>query len=249
MGAGALLVLAVAPALLWLWWFYRKDRLDPEPRGLVLKIFFLGMLPVIPAGLIEVLILKALPVLEGESLIAIILSNFLIIGPIEEYGKYWVVKRWALRHPAFNEPLDGIVYAAASALGFAALENFFYLLESGAGLILVRGPLSTLNHVLFSAFWGYALGMASVQTDQAAAARLVRNGLLFAIIGHAASNTVLLAPQANAQLAATPLLALVLSVFLYRHVSKNINTSLANSPFNVTVKPPQTPPSAPAASP
>ena len=48
-----LLTLAVAPAVFWMWWFYRKDRFDPEPRGLVLKIFLLGMLPVLPAGVLD----------------------------------------------------------------------------------------------------------------------------------------------------------------------------------------------------
>ena len=58
-------------------------------------------------------------------------------------------------------------------------------------------------------------------------------------LGHAASNISLLAPQADAQLIATPLLALVLLVFMYRQVSKNINTSLADSPLNVTVHRPE----------
>jgi RsiW-degrading membrane proteinase PrsW (M82 family) len=237
MAVAWLMILAVAPALFWLWWFYRKDRLDPEPRGLVLKIFFLGMLPVIPAGLIEIILFQLIPGLEGTTLIAIVLSNLLVIGPLEEFGKYLVVKRWALRHPAFNEPLDGIVYAAASALGFAAFENFFYLLDNGAWLILLRGPLSTLDHVLFSALWGYALGMATMQTDPGAASRLVRNGLVLASLGHGASNILLMAPQAGAELIWSPLLAILLAVVLYKQVSRNIVTSLAASPLQLTARP------------
>src|SRR5919199_1920732 len=133
---GTLVILAIAPAFFWLWWFYRKDRYDPEPRGLILKVFFL-----------ELLLLKVIPGAGGGSFAAAIIGNLLVIAPIEEYGKYLVVRRWAFRHPAFNEPLDGIIYAAAAALGFAALENFFYLLDNGAWLILIRGPISTLGHV------------------------------------------------------------------------------------------------------
>jgi protease PrsW len=231
-----LFILAVAPAAFWMWWFYRKDRFDPEPRGLVIKIFLLGMLPVLPAGLLEILLLRLQPALTGESLVAIALSNMLVVGPIEELGKYLVVKRWAVRHAAFDEPLDGIVYAAAAALGFAALENFFYLLDNGAWLILIRGPLSTLNHLLFSALWGYALGMASVQTDPHEASKLVRNGLIMAALGHGFSNTLLLASQADSALIWSPLLAILFAVFLYRQVGKNIATSLANSPFQLTAK-------------
>ena len=178
-----------------------------------------------------------LPSLTGASLLAIAASNMLVVGPIEEYGKYLVVKRWALRHPAFNEPLDGIVYAAAAALGFAALENFFYLLDNGAWLILIRGPLSTLDHVFFSALWGYALGMASVQTDPHEASKLVRNGLIMASLGHGFSNTLLLAASSESALVWSPLLAILFAVFLYRQVGTNIATSLANSPFQLTAKP------------
>jgi RsiW-degrading membrane proteinase PrsW (M82 family) len=244
---GTLAILAVAPALFWLWWFYRKDRYDPEPRGLVLKIFLLGMLPVFPAAILEPLMYA---VMMGQAtgsgaentLPAIIVTHLLVVAPVEEYGKYLVVRRWAFRHPAFNEPLDGIVYAAAAALGFAALENFFYLLGHGAWLILVRGPLSTLGHVLFSAFWGYALGMAWAQTDPVAAKRLINNGVIYAILGHAAFNIVLslgsLQGDDSGALAALPLLVLPLMVLLYRQVSSHIRTSLANSPFQVTLKPP-----------
>jgi RsiW-degrading membrane proteinase PrsW (M82 family) len=234
-----LLTLAVAPAVFWMWWFYRKDRFDPEPRGLILKIFLLGMLPVLPAGILEVALFNMVPALTGASLLATAAGNMLVVGPIEEYGKYLVVKRWATRHTAFNEPLDGIVYAAAAALGFAALENFFYLLDNGAWLILVRGPLSTLNHVLFSALWGYAVGMASVQTDPHEGSKLVRNGLIMGSLGHGLSNTLLLAGQSESTLVWGPLLAILFAVFLYRQVAKNIATSLANSPLELTAKPGQ----------
>jgi protease PrsW len=232
-----LFILALAPAVFWMWWFYRKDRFDPEPRGLVLKIFLLGMLPVLPAGLLEILFLNLTPTLTGAGLFAIAASNLLVVGPIEEYGKYLVVKRWALSEPAFNEPLDGIIYATAAALGFAALENFFYLLDNGAWLILIRGPLSTLNHVLFSALWGYAVGMASVQTDPHEASKLVRNGLIMGSLGHGFSNLLLLAGSSDTTLVWSPLLAILFAMFLYRQVGKNIATSLANSPFQLTVKP------------
>jgi RsiW-degrading membrane proteinase PrsW (M82 family) len=232
---GTLVILAIAPAFFWLWWFYRKDRYDPEPRGLVLKVFFLGMLPVFPAGLLELLLLQAVPGARGETFAAAVIGNLLVIAPVEEYGKYLVVRRWAFRHPAFNEPLDGIVYAAAAALGFAALENFLYLLGEGAWLILLRGPLSTLGHVLFSAFWGYALGMAWAQTDPAVARRLINHGLIYAILGHAAYNIVLSSAQVGGAFTALPLLVFPLMILLYRQVGAHIRTSLANSPFQLTL--------------
>ena len=232
---GTLVILAIAPAFFWLWWFYRKDRYDPEPRGLILKVFFLGMLPVFPAAILELLLLKVIPGASGETFAAAIIGNLLVIAPVEEYGKYLVVRRWAFRHSAFNEPLDGIVYAAAAALGFAALENFFYLLGEGAWLILIRGPISTLGHVLFSAFWGYALGMAWAQTDPVVARRIINNGLIYSILGHATFNITLSGGQAGGVFVFLPLLVFPLMILLYRQVGAHIRTSLASSPFQLTL--------------
>ena len=39
-----IVLLASAPALFWLWLFYRRDRWEPEPKLKVLKIFALGAL-------------------------------------------------------------------------------------------------------------------------------------------------------------------------------------------------------------
>lgn len=236
---GTLAILAIAPSVFWMWWFYRKDRYDPEPRGLIVKIFLLGMLPVLPAGILEVLLTKVLFGANSESLAATATGMMLVVGPVEEYGKYLVVRRWAFRNPAFDEPLDGIIYAAAAALGFAAFENFLYLLDNGALLILVRGPLSTLAHVLFSALWGYALGMAWAQTDPVAAKRTINNGLLAAMLGHGAFDVVLVGSQLIGLFAL--LLAIVLVIVLYRRVGAHIRTSLANSPFQVTLPRPERP--------
>jgi RsiW-degrading membrane proteinase PrsW (M82 family) len=40
------LTLAIIPALIIVIYFYRKDRAKPEPKGIIIRIFFLGLLPV-----------------------------------------------------------------------------------------------------------------------------------------------------------------------------------------------------------
>ena len=43
------ILVASAPALFWLWLFYRRDRWEPEPKAKVLKLFALGMAAAAPA--------------------------------------------------------------------------------------------------------------------------------------------------------------------------------------------------------
>jgi len=51
---GLLLVVAIAPALFWLLYFYRKDKYEPEPLSWIVKIFLLGALIVIPIAIGEI---------------------------------------------------------------------------------------------------------------------------------------------------------------------------------------------------
>ena len=41
------IVAGVIPALLWLWFWLREDREHPEPKGLLLITFFLGVIAVL----------------------------------------------------------------------------------------------------------------------------------------------------------------------------------------------------------
>src|SRR5207244_5834676 len=83
-----------------------------------------------------------------------------VIAPLREAAKVAAV--WpAFRSRWFDEPYDGIVYAAIAALGFAVVENALMLRESPLGAIPVaRALLALPAHVFFACTWGYALGRA-----------------------------------------------------------------------------------------
>lgn len=46
------------------------------------------------------------------------------------------------------------------SLGFAALENIFYVADNGAGVGILRAILSVPGHALWGIFMGYQLGLA-----------------------------------------------------------------------------------------
>ncbi|MBN1194395.1 MAG: PrsW family intramembrane metalloprotease [Methanomicrobiaceae archaeon] len=184
-----ILLLAVPPGLFWLWFFYRKDRFRPEPLRIVAGTFLLGMVAIIPAAAIEILFREFLTKAELAVLVA---------PPIEECVKMAAVLIFAYRHAAFDEPVDGIVYAVAAALGFATVEDALYIsasfAESAAGGIAVavlRGLLSMPGHALWAAIWGYALGLVRF-ADGKHAVRTVGLSLLLAIALHAQFNFLLL---------------------------------------------------------
>jgi len=161
------------PGLLWLWFFYTRDRYQPEPKRVVAWTFALGGLSAAPAILGEKLgesvfhlgdaMMRAV-VFEGTVPLGTVAALcFLIIGPVEELCKFAAVRAFAARHRAFDEPLDGIIYASAAALGFASIENVLYIQGSesaGVGVLLLtlRALLAVPGHVFFAVIWGWALG-------------------------------------------------------------------------------------------
>ncbi|OGF56729.1 MAG: hypothetical protein A2Z21_07795 [Candidatus Fraserbacteria bacterium RBG_16_55_9] len=223
-----ILVLAFAPAVFWLLYFYRRDRLEPEPRWLIVKTFLLGMLSAIPAAV-------------GEALISWVGVFVLVvaIGPaIEEYCKYFVVSRSVYRSEEFDEPMDGIIYAIAAALGFASVENVGYLFTvqqidpSALGLTFwARALLSVPGHALFSSMWGYSLGWGLLIQDPRERESFIRKGLWLAIALHGSFNLLAWLAQDFGLIAAGLLLVLV--SLAWRVVHQRIASALERSPNHI----------------
>jgi len=76
------LAAAVGPALFWLWFAWRRDRFEAEPRRLVLTTFLLGGLATIAAALVETALgsdlAPATPTFAGLAVSAVF-----VVGPRE----------------------------------------------------------------------------------------------------------------------------------------------------------------------
>lgn len=169
-----LLTLAIAPGAFLLWYFWHRDRLEREPREVVMRVFFLGMASCLPLALLEAPVPKP--------------WDMIVAAPIlEELGKFLVVFLFVYRLREFDEPMDGIVYGVAAALGFATLENILYVLQHGVGTGILRAVLSVPGHALWGCLWGYALGRAKF-TKGPDGTRWVVVALLLAMLSHALFN-------------------------------------------------------------
>lgn len=152
---------AVIPALAWLSLYWHKDYKDPEPKKVIFQTFFLGALAAIPFLLLRY-------ILPFDSIIFAGISGVIIFAVMEEMAKLTASIFVVTHHKRdFNQLIDGVVYAVAAALGFAFIENMYYLsnfLASGAdGVLFVvafRSLGTMLAHTLFSGLagliWAYA---------------------------------------------------------------------------------------------
>jgi protease PrsW len=168
----------LAPSIIWLLFYLRKDA-HPESGRMILKIFFWGMIITLIAAFVEIGIER---VLDAEKTFANVseasqsglflpslyslLYGFLGIALVEEFLKYLVVKEKVINNPEFDEPVDAMIYMVISGLGFAALENILVLLPLGnfplttASVSALRFVGATFLHALCSATIGYFLALS-----------------------------------------------------------------------------------------
>lgn len=153
-----LIASAVAPSLLLMWYFHSRDH-HPEPRSVVLTTFFLGVLIVIPVLLLATP-LNWLSAGIAEPHLRGVYHAFAVAAIPEELFKLVVVWRYCARHPAFDEPMDGLVYGAVASLGFATLENILYVADGGLGLAIMRALTAVPSHAFWGVIMGYYVGQA-----------------------------------------------------------------------------------------
>ncbi|HDQ14971.1 MAG TPA: PrsW family intramembrane metalloprotease [Sediminispirochaeta sp.] len=170
------ILLALVPSLILLWYFLRWDRARREPKGLIFFAFALGFVAVIPAALLEILIdpLAA----NYPPVLRLFFRAFIVAGLVEEGTKLFVVRRFIIDKPAFDEIMDGIVYTVSASLGFAFFENLFYSTGEPATLI-IRGLTAVPLHALASGIMGYFLGLSKFERPGA-----WKSGLALAVFIH-----------------------------------------------------------------
>jgi len=190
-------ILALVPLAIVFLGVHWIDRWEPEPRGILVFAFLWGAAASVAVALIVGAQLEGVLVaISGDSSVTDFLASVVEAPIVEEGAKglgllliFW----FARKH--FDGPIDGLVYAAWVAGGFAFTENILYfgvqLLTDGgvdgglAEIFLARGLMSPFAHVMFTACTGIALGFAARRTSSAAAVGVFLLGLVPAILLHA----------------------------------------------------------------
>ena len=150
----------IGGAILWLQYFDLKDSLRKEPRRMLVFGFFLGgVAAALASGAYEILARFGYPG-PGDGPAAQLAYFVGVVGPIEEGAKFAVAWAVLFRTRWFDEPIDGLVYAATVAIGFASLENALYASHVNWPTQIARAATTPLTHSVFSALWGFGSGHA-----------------------------------------------------------------------------------------
>jgi RsiW-degrading membrane proteinase PrsW (M82 family) len=212
-----LLILPILiPVIFWAAYHYHKDRHLPEPPMNLALCFGMGLASSALSKLmyfgLEPLGLRYDAVALGaDNPFGLLAYALLAIGPIEEFAKMLPFILFVIRFKAFDEPLDGIVYASFIALGYAAAENVYYLdfltpLESAA-----RAFASPVVHILFASIWAHWITQAWLKRERLGLA--IACGFLLSALLHGTYDfLVLLNPVAALPVAAT----LIITLWIWR---------------------------------
>lgn len=164
MGNYLILLTALLPIAILMYYIYHKDKKSPEPTGQLVKAFLWGILSVplsfcisIPLGLIGVYSVEATSIFGSVS------AAFFGAAIPEEIAKFIMLWLLLRKTPYFDEKMDGIVYAVCVSLGFAALENIMYLFTNADSYLSVgiaRAIFAVPGHFCFGILMGYYYSLA-----------------------------------------------------------------------------------------
>lgn len=204
------------PVVFWAVYHYHKDRHLPEPPGHLLLTLGLGM----SAAALSALLYRALGALglrfdaghlADTDPLALFAYALLAIGPVEELAKLLPFLLVVLRFRAFDEPMDGIIYASFIGLGYAAVENWQYLDYLTQTEALARGFASPVVHMLFASIWGHWIAQAFLDGRPLMRATLVSFAVA-AVLHGLYDFVVILRPQNSLPIAA----AIIVLVWVWR---------------------------------
>ena len=165
------------------------DRWEPEPPRLLVLAFLWGAsIAIVVSVLLEAYIESAIN--PGQTATSFV--TVAVTAPVVEEaakGMFLLIMMTGRRRNELNSLTDCLVYAGVVAVGFAWLEDIFYIADGEtlasslvtAALRLIMGPFA---HPLFTTFTGIGVYYALQQRNPLSKAGYVLLGYLAAVVMH-----------------------------------------------------------------
>ncbi len=213
-------ILGILPSIIWLLFFLREDA-NPEPNRVIVKVFLLGVVAALLAAAFECCFFELTLNLKIPNAIKTLINIFIGVALIEEYFKYLVVRKGAIRDRAFDEPTDVMLYMVIAGLGFAALENTLVFLipstqpisiPSILSLALFRFIGATFLHALASGLIGFFLALSFLRKSHKV--KLVAIGISISTFLHGLYNFSIIELMGGLKIVVPAILLLTLAIIV-----------------------------------
>lgn len=166
-----IILVSIIPVVLLALFVYSKDNVK-EPKPLLIGLFISGFLAATIVIVIDIILSIVVPNffisdnLSNISFYKLFSIIFLEIAFVEELSKWLMIRLLGYNNKNFDQQYDIIVYSVFVALGFACIENIFYLVPSSLSLGFYRAIFSIPGHACFGVFMGLFLGLAKTYEDE-----------------------------------------------------------------------------------
>lgn len=175
------IIAAIIPPLLLAYGIYHFDKFQRENLKDLVFPFLGGMLIVPVAAFLEQMITTQYA-FDLNSVWDTVLLSFLGVSLVEEGLKLLVFFSLVFFWKFFDELFDGFVYAVMIAMGFALVENIFYVWEFGMGTALIRAFTAVPAHAVMGMISGYFFARAKFEKDERV--KWIAIGFLLAFLVH-----------------------------------------------------------------
>lgn len=194
------ILISVIPVLLLAIFVYSKDTVK-EPKPLLFMLFAAGFLAAIIVLGINIVLSVIIPDffitdnITKVSFYKLFSMVFIEIAFVEEFCKWLMIRLVGYNNKRNDQSYDIIVYSVFVALGFALIENIFYLAPGNISLGIYRAIFSIPSHASFGVFMGSFLGLAKSyeQKDKALSKVYMFYAILVPTLLHTTYNFCLLA--------------------------------------------------------
>jgi RsiW-degrading membrane proteinase PrsW (M82 family) len=213
-----ILVAAIFPPILVIYYLYKNDLYEKEPHKLIFKTFLIGCLVPIPVLLLSF----------DESYYP---NKFYFamfgVAFFEEGFKFAFLRLFNYGKRDFNEPYDGIFYAVTISMGFALVENILYVFGNQGNemsVAILRCFTAIPLHAACGVVMGYYVGKTKIDTKR----KLINLsiGLIIAIIIHGLYNYFLFAGYGL-------LFSVIVLIIAIMYSNKAIKIHQSKSPFKI----------------
>lgn len=159
-----LLCLSILPSIILGYIVYKEDKVEKEPASLLIKLLFGGIISAIMTVITSIILENIFPFLaaENKTVLESLLEILFEVALVEESCKWLILRKITWNNKEFNYLYDAIVYAVFVSIGFATIENIFYVLDGGLEVAILRAVLSVPSHVFYGVFMGYYYGISKL---------------------------------------------------------------------------------------
>lgn len=220
-----LVQLALAPVAVCALYLFVRDRYEKEPVGFLSTGLLYGAYCTAAVVALCAVLDRLMP--EEGTQWGLFYSAFVTSAGVEESMKLLFLFCLVWTNPNFNEPFDGIVYAAFVALGFAMVENVIYVLHPAFGgfqTAVSRAIFSVPGHGFFGVAMGYFLALAKYEPKRRG--RRLAQAFFVPWLLHSIYNLILLLDLKHYLIVFLPFVA-----FLWRGGFRKMERLLKRSPF------------------